>query len=161
MNKILVIAGSNASDSINQDLAKKIALNENVDYIDTRTLNIPLHNRDLEINFPSSVIDFYHKIKEYQNLIIVTPEYNGNLSSFFKSILDWLSRHDRFYLDNINVIILSASPGQTGGASVRESLKNMLSFTNANIIGTIGFKEYDITKDYSKEIKKIINLFNH
>ncbi|MDR3214690.1 MAG: NAD(P)H-dependent oxidoreductase [Bacilli bacterium] len=159
MKKILTIAGSNATDSINQDLAFKLGQHEQVDYLDTRTLNIPFYNRDLEVNFPNEVIALYNKIKEYDNLIIVCPEYNGNPPAFLKSILDWLSRHDRFYLDNINVLILACSSGQTGGASTRANLSNMLSFTNAKLMDTIGFKEYDINNDYEEEIKNIIALF--
>ncbi|MDF9867496.1 chromate reductase [Bacilli bacterium PM5-3] len=161
MEKILVIGGSNSINSINQWFAKELAKQENVDYIDTRELNIPYYNRDIEetSGIAQEVINLYNKLHDYNKLIIISPEYNGYASSFFKSITDWLSRYERFYLENIDLVIVSVTPGKAAGASVRESLTKMLSFTKANILGDYGIGEFDQTKDHSDDIKNILKMF--
>lgn len=159
--EILVIAGSNASDSINQNLAQKIAKDPRVDYYDTRTLNVPYYNRDIENNegFPKEIVEFYNLIHSYKKLIIVSPEYNGYFSSFFKSILDWLSRYERYYFDQVEIYIVAASTGKRAGASVREALTSMLSRSNAILLSDKGFGLYDINEDYTQEINEIISSF--
>ncbi|MDL2211369.1 NAD(P)H-dependent oxidoreductase [Erysipelotrichaceae bacterium OttesenSCG-928-M19] len=161
MNKILVIAGSNGSHSINQWFAKRLAEHPQVDYLDTRELNAPYYNMDIEesTGYPQEIITLYDKIHDYGKLIIVSPEYNGYTPPFLKSITDWLSRYERFYLDGIDVVIVAVSPGQKGGASVREMLTTMLSFTNANILGSKGIPNFLETNDYSSEVEEIVNLF--
>lgn len=161
MKEILVIAGSNASDSINQDLAQKFAQNSRVDYYDTRTLNAPYYNRDIENNegFPKEILDFHRLIHNYKKLIIVSPEYNGYFSSFFKSILDWFSRYERFYFEGVEIFIVAASPGKRAGASVREALTAMLSRSNAVLLGDKGFGQYDVNIQYYDEINEIIAKF--
>jgi NAD(P)H-dependent FMN reductase len=160
-NKILVIAGSNSSMSINQSIASKLSLLDNVDYYDTRLLDAPYYSYDIETSsgIPQEIISFYDKIHQYSKLVLVCPEYNGYTPSFIKSILDWLSRYNRFYLENIDLVIVATTPGKAAGASVRSMLKTMLSFTNANILGDYGIGEYDPDKDYSKELKEIVAMF--
>jgi len=162
MEKILVIAGSNCSHSINQWFAQEIAKNDNVDFLDTRKADAPYYSIDIQEKegIVPKIIELYNKIHSYKKLIIVTPEYNGYVSSFFKSITDWLSRYERFYLENIDVVIVSVTPGARAGASVRESLSKMLSFTNANILGDYGIGDFDNTKDYSKDITNILAMFD-
>lgn len=161
MNKTLVIGGSNSSESINQKFGLALAKQAQYDFIDTRDLNIPMYSIDLEnVGFPTELIEFYNKLKEYKNIVIVCPEYNGYAPAFFKSITDWLSRYERFYFENQNVFIICVTPGKRGGSSLRESLSTMLSFTKANIIGTYGIASYEPDKDYIKENQEIIALIN-
>lgn len=160
MKKILVFAGSNCKNSINQWFAQELANNDNVDYFDTRTLDIPMYNKDIEeTGFPIDVIKFYELIRKYNKVVIVSPEYNGYPPSFFKNILDWVSRYDRFYFDKIDIVITAVAPGKKAGASVRDSLSTMLSFTNANEVGNKGIAHFDQSNDYSKDFEEIINYF--
>ena len=160
MSKVLVIAGSNGSKSINQWFAQKIAENDNIDYLDTRKLNAPYFSMDIEetTGIPKEIIELHETIKKYGKLIIVSPEYNGYMPAFLKSITDWMSRRERFYLEDIDIVIVAITPGKRAGASVRETLNTMLSFTKANILGDFGIANFDFENDYSKEISEIINL---
>ncbi len=161
MKEILVIGGSNSPVSINQCIAREIGEDPRVDFYDTRTLNAPYYNKGIEKNegFPKEIVDFYDMIHKYKKLIIVTPEYNRYFSSFFKSILDWFSRYERYYFQDVDIYIVAVTRGKRGGSNVREALKFMLSFSGANLIGDIGIAQYDESNDYSKEIQEIISNF--
>lgn len=161
MKEILVIGGSNSPVSINQCIAKEMSSHPRVDYFDTRTINDTGYNKGIEKNegFPQDIIALYDKIHQYKKLIIVTPEYNRYFSSFFKSILDWFSRYERYYFQDVEIYLVAVTRGRRGGSSVREALKFMLSFSGANLIGDEGISQYDESNDYSKEIEAIINNF--
>lgn len=161
MKEILVIGGSNSPVSINQCIAKEIGENARVDYYDTRNLNAPYYNKGIEKHegFPQEILDLHKMIHQYKKLIIVTPEYNRYFSSFFKSIIDWFSRLERYYFKDVDIYIVAVTRGKRGGSNVREALKFMLSFSGANIIGDVGIAHYDESNDYSQEIKEIVSQF--
>lgn len=161
MDNILVFAGSNAKDSINQWFANELGKQDGVDYLDIRKLDLPMFNSDIQetTGIPNDVKMFYDKIRSYKKIILVSPEYNGYTPAYLKSLLDWLSVIERFYFDSINLCIVAVTPGQKGGASVREMLSKMLSFTKVIEVGNIGIPHFKAENDYSKEFEQILNVF--
>lgn len=160
--KTLVIAGSNSVNSINQEFAIKLAAANNYEYFDTRVLDIPLFNRDLIDNdqLPYDVQGFLDYIQPYNNIIIVSPEYNGSPAPSFKSLLDFESRVDREYFKGKNLVIVAVTPGKAGGSSVRKILTDMLFFTGANILGDVGIGNYEKENDYTDQFKEIDDILN-
>jgi chromate reductase, NAD(P)H dehydrogenase (quinone) len=81
-------------------------------------------------------------------LIIAVPEHNGSIPSFFKNILDWLSRSGEDYraFHNKAVILLSASPGG-GGESVLAHTETVL-----NRLGAIVKAKIAVSNFFSKII---------
>ncbi len=92
--------------------------------------------------FPSEITRIYDLIRSDNKFIIFTPEYNGYTTAYFKNILDWLSRIEHGFLKDIDVKIISVSPGRTGGASVRKILSDSMSFFGAKSVETYGFANY-------------------
>lgn len=162
MKDILVIAGSNGSHSINQWFAQKLGEIENVDYLDTRTLNLPYYCMDIEetTGIPQEIIALHETIKKYSKLIIVSPEYNSFAPAFLKSMHDWLSRHERFYLEGIDLILVAVTPGKKAGASTREMLNTLFGLANANVVGSYGIADFNYDNDYTKEIAEIMKIFS-
>lgn len=158
--KSLIFAGSNASDSINQEVAQQLVnIVEDSEYIDLRKLDIAMYNRDMETNgigFPVDIIMLHKKIKEYDRLIICTPEYNGDFSSFFKNILDWISRIDYLFLADKEIELICASTGKLGGPSVRMKGKDILQFLGAATVNDYAIKSYNHTDD----IELLLRSFN-
>lgn len=136
MNKIIAFAGSNSSKSINQQLIQYIAThNNNIEVIKLTDYNIPMYSEDLEEKngIDNEVIRLNEKLSETNKLIISVAEHNGNLSAFFKNILDWLSRNNRNFLQNKEIILFSTSPGGQGAVSALNITKKMLPFFGATI----------------------------
>ena len=137
--KILAFAGSNSSESINHQLIQFVGkqINEvETEIIRLTDYNIPLYGIDIEKNegIPKGVIDLYNKIQEAQGIIISVAEHNGNVTAFFKSVIDWLSRYNRTFLEGKKILLLSTSPGQRGGASALAITQNILSRFKGEIV---------------------------
>lgn len=150
---IFTIAGSNSSVSINQDVAKEISDKLCCFYYDSRRINIPVYNRDL--NVVSEIANLFNLICEYEVIVFVLPEYNGSLSSFFKNIVDELSVYNRSFLENKKAFVVSATPGSRGGESVRAKACEMFEHFGANVVKSYGIANYESLSVNSKEIEEI------
>ena len=131
MAKILALAGSNSSTSINFQLVDHtVGLLEGHD---TRVLNmahfpIPMYSADRENaeGFPDTIVDLYGYIKEADGMILSVNEHNGNPSAYFKNVLDWLSRKERTFLEGTKIYLMSASPGKRGATGSRTVVENLI-----------------------------------
>jgi NAD(P)H-dependent FMN reductase len=170
--KILAFAGSNSSESINHQLilyVEKLINEVETEIMRLTDYNIPLYGMDIEKNegIPKGVIDLNNKIQEAKGIIISVAEHNGNLTAFFKNVIDWLSRYNRTFLEGKKILLLSTSPGQRGGASALEITQKVLSRFKGEIVAyySLGnfnkvFKDGEIIDDESKgKLKQNIKLF--
>ena len=168
MKKILAFAGSNSSNSINQQLVNYIAtLSDKVELIKLTDYEVPIYNIDLESQdgIPDNISKLAEKLAEADQLIISVAEHNGNISAFFKNILDWLSRKDNQFLKNKEIFLFSTSPGKTGAASALKITESTLPFFGAKINSTTSIGSfYDVFKDGKiikeeliKEIEQVLN----
>ena len=65
-------------------------------------------------------------------LIVVTPEYNGTLSSVVKNTIDWASRpRGAAPLDGLPAAVLSVSPSPRGAQWAREDAEKVLRVAGA------------------------------
>ncbi len=139
MKNVLAFGGSNSSKSINQQLAT-YAVSElpQAEVIKLTDFDIPMYGIDIEENegFPADLQKLADKIKSCDGLVLSVAEHNGNLTAFLKSILDWLSRLDRKFLADTQVVILSASPGAGGGSRALAVAQGSLPFFGADVVAT-------------------------
>ena len=142
--KIIAFAGSNSSTSINHQFIEYIAKSiSGIDIILLSDFNIPLYGIDIEKEgFPDGVIKLHNKIRSTEGLIISVAEHNGNVTAFFKSIIDWISRYDRAFLADKNWLLLSAAPGQKGGASALAIAQKTLNYFKGELIGTYSLSNF-------------------
>ena len=113
---------------------------------------IPPFNQDLEMNMPVKVIEFKSKIRQADDILIATPEYNYSVPGVLKNAIDSASRP---YGDNpFNekpVAIISASIGMLGGARAQYHLRqtfvflNMLPVNGPEVIVTFAQDKIDST----------------
>jgi len=159
MKKIVTIAGSNSSTSINKQLvnyAGSLLKDVQVDYLDLRQYDVPIYKFDDEQKdgIPEEITTLLNLLKSYDAYIIATPEHNGSLPAFFKNILDWLSRANREIFGQKPTLVLSTSPGGYGGAMALKTLANMLSRFDAVIKGEYSlvsfYDNYDVDKQQLK-----------
>ncbi|WP_159951246.1 NADPH-dependent FMN reductase [Polaribacter septentrionalilitoris] len=158
MKKILAFAGSTSSTSINKQLATFAAENlENTsfDVIDLRDFSMPIYSQDeeQENGFPEDAKKFSALFDEYDGFIVSLAEHNSSYAAAFKNIYDWSSRVEANVFRDKPLLLMAASPGARGGASVLESGIARFSRMGAKELVSFSFPNfYDNFKD-----GKIIN----
>jgi NAD(P)H-dependent FMN reductase len=133
--KVLVMAASTRTGSINQALARRIAdrldIGAPVEIVDLRKFPLPLYDGDLEARdgVPAAAAALAGEMAAADVLVLVSPEYNGTFTPLLKNTVDWVTRIDASALAHLRVLLASASPGRGGGANgvamVRTWLSNM------------------------------------
>lgn len=175
MKNILAFSGSNSPTSINHQLILNVTqrLQEHkVEVLELRELNIPFYSIVLEKEgIPQDVKFLYEKILENDALVISVNEYNANVSGFFKNVIDWLSRVDRKFLAGKKILLMSASPGERGGAAALEYVKKQFPRFGGEIIQSFSFPLFYENVDSEKNIiineiqelgiKDVVSSFSH
>ncbi|MGB7841649.1 MAG: NAD(P)H-dependent oxidoreductase [Salinimicrobium sp.] len=175
MNKILAFTGSNSPTSVNHQLllnvTRRITEHE-VELLQLKELEIPIYSIEIEKQgIPQDVKFLYEKIQNNSALIISVNEYNGNVSGFFKNIIDWLSRVDRRFLQQKKLFLMSTSPGERGGASALEYCKNQLPRMGAEILESFSlpqfYENFDLEKAelvneiFERGVADVVSSFSH
>ncbi|WDE14072.1 NADPH-dependent FMN reductase [Thalassomonas haliotis] len=151
MKKILAFSGSNHSQSIHQHLidfaASKVA-NNAVSVIDLKQFPLPVYSQDIEARgLPDAAKDLRQLMAEYDALMIASPEHNGSMPAFLKNIIDWLSRvaepGQPFFGDiSKPVLLLSTSPGQSGGATNLKHMAELMPWWGGEVKGCYSLGNY-------------------
>jgi len=148
MKKILAFAGSNSSQSINQQLivsTSNLIDFAHVDVINLRDYSVHMFGVDVEAEegLPSKMIELRDLISTYDGYIISTPEHNSMPPAFFLNIIDWLSRIDRSIFGNKPTLVMSTSPGPRAGISALKILENTLPRFGADVVGAYAFPSFN------------------
>ena len=146
MKRILAFSGSNHSKSINQQLVNYTAsliTDIEVEVLDVSQWNIPIYSIDMDPNqTPDEITNLIELIQNHNGFIISSPEHNGSTPAFFKNIIDWLSRRSKNVFENKPILLMSTSPGKTGGANNRKLLEHLLPYLGANITATFSLPSF-------------------
>ncbi len=148
MKKILAFAGSNSSTSINHQFITHLANRINghdIKIIRLMDYEIPMFSVDKQNSngFPLDIQVIKNLIAEHDALMISVNEHNGAVSSFFKNILDWLSRLERNFLADKKILLVSTSPGARGAASSLEYCKGILPRFGGQIVDSFSFPSFN------------------
>ncbi|MEL7124145.1 MAG: NAD(P)H-dependent oxidoreductase, partial [Bacteroidota bacterium] len=97
--KVLVFGGSNSSTSINKRFATYAAsqlTNTTNLIVDLRDFELPVFSVDIErtSGVPEKAIEFQKLIEESDAIVASFAANNGNFSSAFKNLRDWMYRID-------------------------------------------------------------------
>ncbi|WP_461534270.1 NADPH-dependent FMN reductase [Sinomicrobium sp.] len=157
---ILAFAGSNSSASINYQLVvytASIIENRTVKKFDMSEKAFPMYSYDHEKNdgIPEEVTGFLEEIRGAEGLIIAVNEHNGNLSAYFKNLIDWLSRADKDFLSDKRVFLMSTSHGKRGAMSALSHAENTLPRFGATISASFSLPSFG--ENFSVEEQRIIN----
>lgn len=178
--KVLVFAGSLRTDSYNKKLAKEAAdairkFGGDVTYIDLKDYPLPFYDADVESQgMPKNAKKLQDLMVQSDWIVIASPEYNGSISGVLKNTIDWASRStDGSFttaaFDGKHFMLMSASPGQRGGAHALVHLKEILE----RLGGEVSEKPFSVpvahaafTKDGIVSLKKELQsemepLFKH
>ena len=167
MKKVLAFAGSSSSKSINHQLLTFVASqmsDADVALKSAAELNIPIYDIDTEENegFPEGALLLADQIKACDGVMISVAEHNGNVTAYFKSVFDWLSRIDRQFLSEKPVLLLSTSPGKGGARSARAMTEKSIPHFKGRIIASQGIGGfYDLFENGAikdSEVRDILNM---
>jgi NAD(P)H-dependent FMN reductase len=123
--KVLCFAGALRAGSISKLLVQesiRILGSDHslaADYLDLRDYAFPVYDTDIEASqgIPASIVALGARVAAANALVIASPEYNGGISSVLKTLVDWLSRLKPLPLEGKFLLLLSASPSNSGGMS--------------------------------------------
>lgn len=154
--KIVAFAGSNSSKSINKQLVKFVLTyfkEHNHNLLDLNDYETEIFSVDREEKgYPDLVYKFRKQIEEADCIICSLSENNGTYCAAFKNIFDWCSRVDMNIFGKKPMLLMSASPGRRGGASVMAAATAYFPFCGADIITTFSLPGFDSTFDAQKGI---------
>ncbi len=136
--RLLAISGSLRAAANSTAIARSLAdLAPANCAVDVRTLeDVPLYNGDLEgENCPPGPAALRADIAAADGLVLVSPEYNYSMPGVLKNAIDWASRPAfASCLVGKPVLIVTSSPGPTGGVRAQAPLRETLSGTLARVI---------------------------
>lgn len=134
----LILLGSLRSDSLNAALAREVAqlmpAGTSATIYDGLA-NLPHYSEDLDSDsVPHAAADLRSAVDEADAVVVVTPEYNGAVSSAIKNAVDWTSRpFGEGALKNKPAVVLSATGSPRGGEWARENAVRMLTVAGAAV----------------------------
>lgn len=147
MKTVLAFSGSLSSNSINQKLiaySAPLLTGVEVRVISLRDFALPLYSRDVENEgIPSDVTRLRSLFDAADGFLLSVPEYNSSLPAAFKNTVDWLSRLEGKPFQDKPVLLMSATPGGRGGASVQQHLLRVLPFWGAKVAGHFSLPKFN------------------
>ncbi|MGM0479658.1 MAG: NADPH-dependent FMN reductase [Bacteroidota bacterium] len=158
--KVIGFAGSTSKTSINKALVE-LTLNKvertdtsiKTELLDLNDYELPLFSVDREEEgFPENVERFIQKIQSADALVISMAEHNGAYSAAAKNLIDWCSRKQIDFFQNIPVLLMATSPGGYGGGNVLELAKKRFPKFKASIVATYKLPSFGDNFDREKGI---------
>ena len=119
--QIALLPGSIRRDSVHRRLARALvplfeAHGANVEVIDLGDHPMSMYHGDDEAagGAPTTAVTLADRIRGFDGVVILSPEYNGGPSALLKNAIDWVTRVDRGVLRGLLIGLTAASPGQRG-----------------------------------------------
>ncbi len=132
-SKIAVLVGSLRKESFNRKMAKAL-MKLGPDSLNCEMIEIgglPLYNQDLDDNPPTAWTEFRERIKKFDGILFVTPEYNRSVPAVLKNAIDVGSRpQGKSVWNGKPGAVVSVSPGAIGGFGANHHLRQSLVFLN-------------------------------
>lgn len=173
MSRIIAFAGSNSSSSINHELLQFIYKKYSVDgfeLVKLRDYDTPMYSVDTEneTGYPKSMIALEGEIAKSTILMIACSEHNGNMTSYLKSTLDWLSRINRDFLKDKKVFLVGTSPGKGAAKNSIQNVSNFVERLNGVVINAFSlpsfnhaFEDGHLLPEYAAELDQFIETLKN
>ena len=147
MKKIIAFGASSSKASINKEFVTYVAYqfqNASTEILDLNNYEMPIFSvdKEKENGIPQLAQDFYAKLGSADLIIISFAEHNGNYSTAFKNILDWISRINAKTFQEKPILLLATSPGARGGSSVLEIATKRFPFQGGIVKGSFSLPSF-------------------
>ncbi len=164
---IAVIVGSLRKESLNRKMAKTLMslAPETLKMEIVEIGDLPLYNEDLDAVPPKAWLDFRSKVKSFDAVLFVTPEYNRSVPGVLKNAIDVGSRpYGQSVWNGKPGAVMSVSPSAMGGFGANHHLRQSLVFLNIPTMqqpeayvggaGKLFDEKGQVTADSSKQFLK-------
>jgi NAD(P)H-dependent FMN reductase len=118
----LVLCGSRRAASLNHRLADLAAAAIEAGggkalRIGVKDLDVPAYDADAEAadGVAPGAQRFTELLRSANALVIASPEYNASMPGLLKNLIDWVSRVRPQPFDELQTLLMSASPSMSGG----------------------------------------------
>ena len=173
--RILGLAGSNSSSSINKRLVTYVLTQMPADekiILDLNDYEMPLYSIDREKGggIPDLAVSFKSHIKSADKIVISFAEHNGSYSAAFKNVMDWMSRIPGDTWESKPFFLMATSPGKRGGKTVLDTALTSFGHMGAQVIAQYSLPSFAQNFDDEKgildealasEFKSQLELFSH
>jgi chromate reductase, NAD(P)H dehydrogenase (quinone) len=135
--QIGVVVGSLRKESFNRKMANALARMqpESLKLEIVEIGQLPLYNQDLDENPPKEWVDFRNKVRTYDGILFVTPEYNRSVPAPLKNAIDVGSRpYGKSVWNGKPTAVMSVSPSAMGGFGSNHHLRQSLVFLNMPVM---------------------------
>lgn len=159
--KVIGLAGSNSSTSINKALVKYTLSKlegHDTELLDLNDFEVHIYSpeREAESGIPDLTNSLAEKISAADLIVISLAEHNGTYSAAFKNTYDWLSRiPNRKVWNDTNLVLMAASPGGRGGQGVLEAASIRFPRDGATVLGQFSLPSFYENYSDSKGISDI------
>ncbi len=145
--KLLAFGASTSSTSINRQLAVYAAglvEGAQVTDLDLSRYSLPLYSSDEESASgpPPDAQAFLNAIRSHDGVVVSLAEHNSSYAAAFKNLYDWSSRIDAKVWGGKPMLLLAASPGGRGGASVLAAAEATFPRMGAVLAGTFRLPKF-------------------
>lgn len=137
MSKIAVIVGSLRKESFNRKMANNLVqlAPESLQLEILEIGQLSHYNQDLDENPPQEWVEFRNKVKSYDGVLFVTPEYNRSVPGVLKNALDIGSRpYGHSVWDKKPCAVMSVTPSALGAFGANHHLRQSLVFLNMPVM---------------------------
>lgn len=150
--KLLALAASNSTESINRQLVTHAAhLLEGglIDDVSTELLDLndyemPIYSPEREASggVPQLAQDLFAKIGAADALLLSFAEHNGTYTAAYKNVLDWVSRIDMRLFQDKPTVMLATSPGPGGAGNVLQAAVGAAPFAGGDLRGSLSVPSF-------------------
>lgn len=142
MSKVLVLVGSLRAGSYNRKLAEAVKNNapEGVEIEIAEGLGeLPFYNEDLDGDAaPANVTAFREQVAAADQILVITPEYNGSTPAVIANAIDWASRpFGEGSIKDKPLAVVGTAVGQYGGQWAHQNTRKSAGVAGANVVESI------------------------
>lgn len=135
--KVAVLVGSLRKESFNRRMAKNL-IELAPDSLALEIVEIgqlQMYNQDLDEQPPREWVEFRERVKAFDGVLFLTPEYNRSVPAVLKNAIDVGSRpYGKSAWDGKPAAVMSVSPGAMGGFGANHHLRQSLVFLNMPVM---------------------------
>ena len=162
MKKIIAFAGSNSKTSMNKQLAtyaSSLVDGAEVTVLDLNDFELPLYGIDYEMahGIPDNAHKFIDHISGADGIVLALAEHNGAYTTVFKNLFDWMSRINQKLWGEKPMLLMAASPGGRGGATVLDLAKGRFPYMGGNIVGAFSLPSFGTNFQSGKIVNSELN----
>jgi NAD(P)H-dependent FMN reductase len=91
---------------------------------------------------PANALGFSQLIEASDGIVLSLAEHNGNQTAAFKNLWDWMSRLGMQVWKDKPILLMGASPGGRGAASVLNITKTLMPFFGGRVVAEFSLPFY-------------------